>query len=254
MTGKDRAPDWATRLLIIDPRPIYRAGLRAVAERDGRVWVVGEGATAATGRTFAETTPADVAIISDELPDGSGLELAWSMRRFSPLMSVILQATSASVTEWTLIQALKCGIAAILPVDASAEEAVDAIQLAHHGGHAVSTRVLSRTANDRNAEQAAAKANAWAAEVAEKINYSPLTPREATLLNMLAQGLSNKEIAQLMVLSPQTVKNHVTNILRKLEASSRTDAVLTAMRHGWVAVPAAATNGHAAPVPAPVGV
>lgn len=234
-------PCQATRLLIVDPRPIYRAGLRAVLERVPGLRIVGEGATFAFGHEVDAARALDVLIVGEELPDARGVDLASDLRRRAPEIGVVLQRITAPPAEWLLIEALRAGVHALLPIDASPAEAFAAIDHARRGHHVISLADLGYPRRgDQEVFPACLRAGAWASALAEKINQSPLTPPETMLLNLLAQGVSTTDIGRLLGLNPQTVHERLTLVLQKLaEASASMRANSTAgVRPAWVATPA----------------
>ncbi len=224
-------------LAIVDPRPIYQAGLQTLVERSGRIWVVGTATSGADGLALISARRPDVALVGERLPDGSGLDFAWQVRQLHPETGLVLHLSEIQASEWLLIETLKRGVTALVASDATPTELIEAIEAAHCGVCQVSLEAVGREQEPGQPVRDLLGKGAWAESLADRINRVGLSPRESMLLNLMAQGLSNKEIARRTLLSHQTVKNHVSNILRKLSASSRTDAVVTAIRNGWVATP-----------------
>ena len=208
-------------------------GLRQVLEQESFIEIVaavndGEDAVART----IETEP-DVAVIDADLRPISGTEAASRIRRELPHVGVVILA--ADDKEETLFEAIRAGAAAYLNKDCEPAELVDAIRRVRAGQFLINENVFSRPA-------VASKVLAEFRELsvygsgASKV-FSPLSPREAQILDSIAQGRTNKEVAYALAISEQTVKNHMSSILRKLSVNDRTRAVVYAMRQGWIKGP-----------------
>jgi DNA-binding NarL/FixJ family response regulator len=131
-----------------------------------------------------------------------------------------------------LFHAIRVGAAAYCTKDAEAEEIIKLIRRVARGEYLINENVLNRPF-------VASRVLDQFRELAQLDHggegvFSPLTPREVEILDCVAQGNSNKEIARLLGISDQTVKNHITSILRKLAVNDRTQAVIYALRHGWI--------------------
>ncbi len=160
----------------------------------------------------------DVAIVDVNLPDINGHEIARQVRREGLPTRVILLTAYDDVSQQR--QALAEGAAAYCSKEVSPAWLVEVIRQVVEGKYVVGNQVMDNV-----------RRLAWLDE-GEVMN--PLSPREMDVLRLLTRGMSNKEIAQTLGISEQTVKNHVTAILRKLNLEDRTQAAVYALRHGWV--------------------
>jgi NarL family two-component system response regulator YdfI len=208
------------RVFIVAASPLARAGLEnLLAARD--VKVVGSNATMETlGETLADAAPDVVLIDSTGEPFEQSLESILTSGLASDVSAVIL---GDGMTAASSADALRTGIRAALPSDISPEQLVVALQAVANG-----LLVLHPSHAYEGLPAGPARARALD-ELAE-----PLTPRELEVLQMLAAGLSNKEIATRLKISDHTVKFHVASILGKLGAASRTEAVSLGIRRGLV--------------------
>jgi DNA-binding NarL/FixJ family response regulator len=209
-----------TRLLVASASPIVRAGLRALLAAESRIEVVGEVRPEELLAQTVALSP-DVALLDLPVGNPDALEILWQLTTELPRLGVVV--LSADPAEGRAREALSAGARGYLLRDASAEEIVAAIEAARLGLivlYPATTRALLAGAGSRAQ-----------LELAE-----PLSPRELEVLHLLAQGLPSKTIAQRLKISEHTVKFHVGQILGKLGAASRTEAVALALRRGLIAV------------------
>lgn len=219
------------RVLIIDEHPLFRQGCRWALEEAGDCTVVAEASDSRIGLELARTHSPDVVLIDALLSTNDALELARQIRYTSPRVAIIM--LTAFEDEEQLFQSMKLGAAAYLLKGLSAQELVDAVRQVSRGAYIINDSILSRptvagrvlrTFREMTAEEPP--------EVAQI--YSPLSNREIEILDYIARGNSNKEIAKSLKISDQTVKNHITSILKKLSVNDRTAAVVHALKHGWI--------------------
>ena len=131
-----------------------------------------------------------------------------------------------------LFHAIRVGASAYAIKDIAAQELISLIRRVGRGEYLINENVLSRPfVASKVLDQFRELASL---DEASDTVFSPLTPREVEILDCVARGNSNKEIARLLSISDQTVKNHITSILRKLAVNDRTQAVIYALRHGWI--------------------
>ncbi|WP_205857374.1 response regulator, partial [Phytoactinopolyspora endophytica] len=190
-----------------------RQGLRRAFERDSEFQVVGEAASVGDARRLAETTQPDVAVLDVRLPDGSGLDLAQSLRSARPDVGLVILTMYAGDDQ--LFAALDAGASAFVPKSAPSDDVVAA------------------------ARHAAAKPSSFiAADLAEamhrKLNPSgpQLTRREREVLGLLAEGLGVSSISRKLYISESTTKTHVSKLYDKLGAGNRAQAIMAAVRAG----------------------
>lgn len=221
------------RVLIIDEHPLFRLGVKCALEQSGICTLIGESADATSGLEMARTHNPDVVLVDAYLLTGNPLELARQLRHFSPQVAIIMLTEQED--EEQLFQSIKVGAAAYLLKDIEATDLLDAIRQVSRGIFLINDNVLSRphvaSRVLRTFREMAAEEEPEAAPL-----YTPLSTREVEILDYISRGNSNKEIAKSLKISDQTVKNHITSILKKLNVNDRTAAVVHALRHGWIKI------------------
>ena len=218
------------RVAIIDDHPVVRAGIRAVLAAAADLNVVAEGTTGADAlRIPAELQP-DVLVLDVNLPDINGLEVTRRLRgRGDHTPIVILTVHNDSQTIMGLLEA---GATGYVLKDEALDRLAGAVRAAARGETWLSPAVAEQVV------RRAISKNPNGGQPAENIGppLSPLTPRELEVLRLLASGLDNEAIADRLVLTKRTVQNHISMIYDKLGVTSRTEALLYAVQHGWVHV------------------
>jgi DNA-binding NarL/FixJ family response regulator len=228
------------RVIIIDEQPLFREGIRATLQRMGDCKIVGESTDVADVLDIARTCTPDVALIDAGLAYSDPLEIARQIRYLAPRIAIIILTPSED--EERLFQAIKVGAAAYYTRNITPEELTEAIRKVSHGEFLIRDDVLTKPQivtrviqTLRDQKILADEENEEDEEDEETKNiYSPLSSREVEILDYIARGNSNKEIAKSLKISDQTVKNHITSILKKLSVNDRTAAVVHALRHGWI--------------------
>ena len=178
-----------------------------------------------------DTLPPDVALVDIDAPSNNGLTLARKIKQRSPNIGVIVLTSNASDAQ--LFQALKAQAAAYLEKEVTAEQLVDTIRRVARGEHPINEGLTTRP---KVAEQVLQQFQELSRRYEAEAFISPLTARETEILDYIAQGYLNKQIAIKLGISEQTIKNHVTSILRKLNANARTDAVVVAIKQGLISI------------------
>ena len=178
-----------------------------------------------------DTMPPDVALVDIDAPSNNGLTLARKIKQRSPNIGVIVLTSNASDAQ--LFQALKAQAAAYLEKEVTAEQLVDTIRRVARGEHPINEGLTTRP---KVAEQVLQQFQELSRRYEAEAFISPLTARETEILDYIAQGYLNKQIAIKLGISEQTIKNHVTSILRKLNANARTDAVVVAIKQGLISI------------------
>ena len=178
-----------------------------------------------------DTMPPDVALVDIDAPSNNGLTLARKIKQRSPNIGVIVLTSNASDAQ--LFQALQAQAAAYLEKEVTAEQLVDTIRRVARGEHPINEGLTTRP---KVAEQVLQQFQELSRRYEAEAFISPLTARETEILDYIAQGYLNKQIAIKLGISEQTIKNHVTSILRKLNANARTDAVVVAIKQGLISI------------------
>ena len=229
-------------VFVADEQPLFREGIRLTLEESERAVLVGE---ASTGREalqrVAELTP-DVCLIDSNLRLGGqalgfgdpsvpgGIELGRMIKHRLPETGLIIFAGFEE--EEQLFQAMKVGASAFCLRDVAPDALVDLIERVHAGEYLLSDSVLERPQVTERVLRQFRELSA--ARVGVEPLFVPLSAREVEILDYIAHGHSNKAIAKALNISDQTVKNHITSVLRKLAVNDRTQAVIYALRHNWI--------------------
>ncbi len=225
--------DARIRVLLADPSEFTLVGLKQVLEREPAIEVVaavsdGEEAVART----AELEP-DVVVLEMDLPRTSGDRAAQRIRRDMPRIAVVM--LTARDEEQRLFDAIRAGAAAYLKKDCEPAELIDTIRRVREGQFLINEKVFSRPSVASRVLSEFRELSVYGPGSAHV--FAPLSPREVQILDNIAQGKTNKEVAYALAISEQTVKNHMSSILRKLSVNDRTQAVVYAIRQGWISVP-----------------
>jgi NarL family two-component system response regulator LiaR len=206
-------------ILIVDDHPIVREGLRTFLELQDDMRVAGEAADGEEAVAKAEELLPDIVLMDLVMPRMNGIEATRRIRAASPSTRVI--ALTSFADDEMVFPAVKAGAAGYLLKDMRPQELADAIRTVHAGEAllhpAVAAKLMQELAQGGRAPAAGS-----------------LTERELDVLQHIARGMSNREIAAALVVSEKTVKTHVSNILQKLHLADRTQAALYAVREGLV--------------------
>lgn len=220
------------RVLIADQQPIFRQGIRAALAKMTDIDICGEVSTGNELVSAINSLVPDVVLLDISLPSAEGTNLAKTIKQQLPSVAVILFTPHPDDDE--LFDAIKSRVAGYLPRDVSSEELATTIRRAAAGEHPINDTFL---AHPRVANKVLQQFQdlSWGKGVESFV--SPLTPRETEILTYMAKGYLNKQIAEALFISEQTIKNHITSILRKLDANARTEAVVTALKRGLITLP-----------------
>jgi len=218
-------------VLIVDDHPLFRLGLRSLlAQWPAEFSLVGEAADAEEGLHLAERYEPAVVLLNAGVSGLNGMEGIRTLKHQVPRVSIIVM--TATEDEETLFYAIKYGAAAYLIKTAPIEDLVTAVKRVACGEYLINDSVLAKPVL---ASRVLKSFRDLASEdQAVEPLYIPLSAREVEVLDYIAKGNSNKEIARALSISDQTVKNHITSIMRKLAVNDRTQAVVYALRQGWI--------------------
>ncbi len=225
-----------TIVMIIDDEPFFRAGLRqALSQQDGLEILEcdPEEGKAATEK-IAASSP-DVALVDIGYPTLMGLDLGKKIARSFPATKVVMLSANPNDDDEELFEVIKSGAVAYLrSKDCTPTKLMEIIKKASHGEYPINDSVSSRPKVAWRVLRQFQDIAAIGMTI-EDIT-TPLTSKEVQILNYIAEGNTNKRIASVLGISEQTIKNHVSAILRKLNANDRAHAVFLALRNGWISI------------------
>lgn len=215
-------------VLIVDDHPLFRQGLRDVLATESDLKVVGEAEDGEQALAAVSELQPDVVIMDINIPTLNGIQATQRLKSDWPEIGVII--LTAYDDDEQVCHAIRAGASAYYPKDVSPDNLIDSIRLVNQGKFVIGRQVLDTEGIETWLKEAIARFGAERGDT----QLSPLSPREMEILQTITQGLSNKEIAYTLGISHQTVKNHITSILRKLDVEDRTQAAVFALKRGWV--------------------
>jgi two-component system NarL family response regulator len=212
------------RVLLADPHALFRRGVRLVLEEEPDIEVVGEAGEGLDAVERIVDLVPDLVLMDVRMPGVSGIEATRRVRELVPSVKVAILTVSESDDD--LFAAVRAGATGYLLKEVSIEELPDAVRAVARGHSLISPSMASRLLGEFNA---------LSRRVEEQSGNAPrLSDRELEVLRLVARGLSNKDIAAELVIAENTVKNHVRNILEKLQLRSRMEAAMYAVREKLV--------------------
>jgi DNA-binding NarL/FixJ family response regulator len=220
-------------VLVVDDHPLFREGLQQALMLEDDIHVLGsreDGETAL--RAVRELTP-DVVVLDINLPGMNGMQVMRQLKtERTPSVFVILTAYH---DKEQVLHAMRAGAAAYCPKDVQPDELINVIRDVADGKYVVNGERMDVRSLDQWM-QSSVESMSGPYIIDSEEHFVPLSPREMEILEMVTNGLSNKEIAAKLQISQQTVKNHMTSILKKLNVEDRTQAAVNALRRGWVRI------------------
>jgi DNA-binding NarL/FixJ family response regulator len=223
----------AISVLIVDDHPLFRDGLQKALELEDDIVVLGQSKDGEEALKAARTLRPDVVLLDINLPSINGLQVARQLKLERADVAVVM--LTAYHDSQQVLHAMRAGASAYCAKDVTPEQLVEVIRDAASGMYIVGDeRMDERTLHSWVTQNVESITGSYASDPNE--HYLPLSPREMEILQFVTNGLSNKEIATKLGISQQTVKNHMTSILKKLNVQDRTQAAVTALRHGWVRI------------------
>jgi DNA-binding NarL/FixJ family response regulator len=219
------------RVLIIDDHPLFRQGIRWSLEDVADIEVIGEAENGQEALKLTERLNPDVVLVDINLPGLNGLEVARVIKRRDPRIGIVV--LSVYEDDDQLFQAIKVGAAAYSSKDVNPDELLYFIREVAKGKYLINDAVMAKPTVATRVLHQFRELAATDDEQTTAL-FAPLTSREIEILDCIARGLSNKEIANELSISGQTVKNHITSILSKLQVNDRTMAVIFAIQRGWI--------------------
>jgi DNA-binding NarL/FixJ family response regulator len=202
------------RILIVDDHPVVVAGLTSMLATQGGMEVLGSASSGEEAMEFLRTRRADVLLLDLRMPGMSGVDILHALKRAKINARAII--LTSFETDEDIYRAVQAGAQGYLLKDAPQADMVEAIHAVNGGRRYFPRHIANR--------------------LAERMMRTNLTPRELEVLQMLARGLTNKEIGKALDISGNTVRNHVNSIIEKLEVSDRTEAATTAIHRGIIEI------------------
>lgn len=219
------------RVAIVDDHFFFRQGVRDVLNTEPDIIVVAECEDGQGALEVLVDVHPDVVLMDVSLPNVNGLQITRRLKAACPDINVII--LTAYDDEEQIYRAIRIGASAYFAKDVEPAQLLDTVRTVAEGYYVIANKRMTP-----------AQAEQWLLELyrrygisPEDTTLSPLTNRQMEILELIIEGLSNKQIAMRLGISQQTVKNHVTSILAKLNRSDRTQAAIYALRHGWIRLP-----------------
>jgi DNA-binding NarL/FixJ family response regulator len=211
------------RVLIVDDHDLFRSGLRNLLEDEG-VHVVGEASAGQEALNIVREVAPDVVVMDLNMPGMGGVEATRHISTIAPLTRVVMLTISDQDND--VIDAILAGACGYLLKDSSIQELIAGIKAASQGESLISPTIASKVLQR-------VRASSTQPEIENTIR-AELSEREIEVLKLIANGKDNAQIARDLFISPKTVKNHISNILMKLQIENRIQAAVYAVRSGLV--------------------
>lgn len=211
------------RVLVVDDHELFRRGLTMLLGVEPGIEVVGEASDGAEGTELAVSSAPDVVLLDVRMPKQSGIEACVAIKAASPTTKIVMLTVSDE--EADLYEAVKNGASGYLLKDSSIEEVAQGIRVVAEGQSLISPSMAAKLIDEFKTMSRPDRSQGPALK---------LTERELDVLRLVAKGLSNRDVAHRLAISENTVKNHVRNMLEKLQLHSRMEAVMYAVREKLV--------------------
>jgi DNA-binding NarL/FixJ family response regulator len=214
------------RVAVVDDQELFRRGLTMLLGVEDDIEVVGEAGDGVAATDLAASTVPDVILMDVRMPKRSGIEACVAIKEVAPTARIIMLTVSDE--EADLYDAVKNGASGYLLKDSSIDEVAQAIRVVADGQSLISPSMAIKLLDEFKQMSRSDR---------QQVPTPRLTERELEVLKLVAQGLNNREIAKRLFISENTVKNHVRNILEKLQLHSRMEAVMYAVREKLLDIP-----------------
>jgi len=218
--------DEPIRVAVVDDQELFRRGLTMLLGVEEDIEVVGEAGDGVAATELAAATVPDVILMDVRMPKRSGIEACLAIKEVAPTARIIMLTVSDE--EADLYDAVKNGASGYLLKDSSIDEVAQAVRVVADGQSLISPSMAIKLLDEFKQMSRADR---------HQVPTPRLTERELEVLKLVAQGLNNREIAKRLFISENTVKNHVRNILEKLQLHSRMEAVMYAVREKLLEIP-----------------
>jgi len=219
------------QVIIISQQVFFRQGIEHSLSKVRDITISATAEISDEVLSIIDKLPPDVALLDIDTPSDAGLKLVRKIKQHLPTIGVVVLTSNPDDAQ--LFQALKAQAVAYLGKEVTASDLVNTIRGVSRGEHPINESLTTRP---KLAEQVLQQFQELSLRSEAESFISPLTPREMEILQYIAQGYLNKQIAAELDISEQTIKNHVTSILRKLNANARTEAVVVAIKQGLISL------------------
>jgi two-component system, NarL family, response regulator DegU len=225
-----------TKIVIIDDHQLFREGVKRILEFEKTFQVVAEGDDGCEALRLVEEFQPNVVIMDINMPQKNGIEATRELVEKYPDTKIII--LSIHDDENYVTHALQTGAQGYLLKEMDADALIDAVRVVAEGGSYLHPKVTHNLVNEyrKLAAGVARSGGGYMPTMEIRRPLHLLTRRECEVLQMLADGKSNRGIGEALFISEKTVKNHVSNILQKMNVNDRTQAVVVAIKNGWVEV------------------
>lgn len=222
------------RIILIDDHKLFREGVKRILDFEPSFEVVAEGDDGSMAAKLVKEHNPDVVLMDISMPNMNGVQATTDLVRYFPNTKVII--LSIHDDESYVTHALKTGAQGYLLKEMDSDALIEAIKVVSEGGSYLHPRVTHNLVMEyrRLAKDHVSSLSDNGVEYRQPLHL--LTKRECQVLQLLADGKSNRAVAETLYISEKTVKNHVSNILQKMNVNDRTQAVVAAIRKGWVEV------------------
>ncbi|TSJ61275.1 response regulator transcription factor [Allobacillus sp. SKP2-8] len=221
-----------TSIVLIDDHKLFREGIKRILEFEDDFRVVAEGNDGTEALDLVSKYRPDVVIMDINMPNINGVEATQQLIDLFPDVRVII--LSIHDDESYVVHALKTGALGYMLKEMDTDELVNAIKIVSEGGSYVHPKVTHNLLKDYH--RLSSREGEGFTHVEYRKPLHLLTRRECEVLQLMTDGRSNRSISEDLYISEKTVKNHVSNILQKMNVNDRTQAVVTAIKNGWVEV------------------
>lgn len=222
------------RIALIDDHKLFREGVKRILSFESMFEVVAEGGDGTEVNELVEKYKPDIVLMDINMPGMNGIEATKELLQSYPDTKVII--LSIHDDESYVTHALQTGAQGYLLKEIDTESLLDAIKVVYDGGSYLHPKVTHNLVQEYRKLLEAKEVSSVIDQIEYRKPLHLLTRRECQVLQLLSEGQSNRKIAETLVISEKTVKNHVSNILQKMKVNDRTQAVVQAIKNGWVEV------------------
>lgn len=225
-----------TRIAIVDDHELFREGLKRIFDLEDDFTVVAEGRTGREAIRIAGEQKPEILIMDINMPDMNGIEATKQLSLLSPETRVLI--LSIHDDESYITHALEAGASGFLLKEVASTELISAVRAVAKDGAYLHPKVTTNVLKEyrRLLQFKGEQAGRGVESRTDDPVYQLLSRREVEVLHLLADGRSNRDISDMLFISEKTVKNHVSSVLRKMDVNDRTQAVVDAIRRGWVEI------------------